>query len=83
MELFDESTREQVNMNTFIPLIVLLAALVIGIILIKRCFKYRSPAEKTAFRKGMIAAILTNDPLFGHFFAKKNSDYDFDEKRLK
>lgn len=68
-----------------IPLLVLLAILV-GIFLIIRYFfikSTRGPAEKEGMQKGLLVALLTDSWLLGWLYAKKNSDYDYDERRLK
>lgn len=74
----------RVQMNT-IPLLVLLAILA-GIFLIIRYFfikSTRGPAEKEGIQKGLLVALLTDSWLLGWLYAKKNSDYDYDERRLK
>ena len=68
-----------------IPLLVLLAILA-GIFLIIRYFfikSTRGPAEKEGMQKGLLVALLTDSWLLGWLYAKKNSDYDYDERRLK
>lgn len=68
-----------------IPLLVLLAILA-GIFLIIRYFfikSTRGPAEKEGIQKGLLLALLTDSWLLGWLYAKKNSDYDYDERRLK
>ena len=68
-----------------IPLLVLLAILA-GIFLIIRYFfinSTRGPAEKEGIQKGLLLALLTDSWLLGWLYAKKNSDYDYDNRRLK
>ncbi|MDD6190476.1 MAG: hypothetical protein PUB75_02670 [Firmicutes bacterium] len=68
-----------------IPLLVLLVILA-GIFLIIRYFfikSTRGPAEKEGIQKGLLVALLTDSWLLGWLYAKKNSDYDYDERRLK
>jgi len=43
----------------------------------------RGPAEKEGMRKGLLVALLTDSWLLGWLYTKKNSDYDYDERRLK
>lgn len=43
----------------------------------------RGPAEKEGMQKGLLVALLTDSWLLGWLYAKKNSDYDYDERRLK
>lgn len=68
-----------------IPLLVLLAILA-GMFLIIRYFFIKSTrvsAEKEGIQKGLLVALLTDSWLLGWLYAKKNSDYDYDERRLK
>ncbi len=72
-------------LGSLIPLLVLLA-IVAGIFLIIRyCFikSTRGPAEKEGIQKGILVALLTDSWLLGWLYTKKNSDYDYDERRLK
>lgn len=72
-------------LGSLIPLLILLAILA-GIFLIIRCFmkkSLRGPAEKEGMQKGLLVALLTDSWLLGWLYAKKNSDYDYDERRLK
>ena len=70
---------------SFWPLLLLLAILAGIFFVIRHCFvkSSRGPAEKEGIRKGVLVALLTDSWLLGWLYTKKNSDYDYDERRLK
>lgn len=67
------------------PLLLLLAILAGIFLVIKLCItrSQRGPVEKEGIQKGVLVALITNSWLFGWLYAKKKSDYDYDERRLK
>ena len=70
---------------TFFPLLILLIILAGILLVIKLCKtkSMRGPAEKEGIHKGILAALITDSWLFGWLYAKKKSNYDYDERRLK
>lgn len=71
---------------TFLPLLLLLVViLAVMIIVFKLCRggSMRGPSEKEGMRKGLMVALLTDSWLLGWLYAKRNSDYDYDNRRLK
>lgn len=72
-------------LGSLIPLLVLLAILTGVFLIIRCCFtkSTRGPAEKEGIQKGLLVALLTDSWILGWLYAKKNSDYDYDERRLK
>lgn len=72
-------------LRSLLPLLLLMVILA-GIFLIIRYFfikSTRGPSEKEGIQKGLLVALLTDSWLLGWLYAKKNSDYDYDERRLK
>lgn len=69
----------------FVPLIILLAVIAGIIAVIKICIdrSMRSPAEKEGMNQGLLVAFLTNSWLLGWLHTKKNTDYDYDERKLR
>ena len=72
-------------LGSLIPLLVLLAMLVVVFLIIRYYFmkSTRGPAEKEGIQEGLLVALLTDSWFLGWLYAKKNSDYDYDERRLK
>lgn len=72
-------------LSSLIPLLVLLAILAGIFFIIRCCFikSTRGSAEKEGTQKGLLVALLTDSWLLGWLYTKKNSDYDYDERRLK
>lgn len=72
-------------LNSLIPLLLLLAILAGIFLIIRYCFikSTRGPAEKEGVQKGLLVALLADSWILGWLYAKKNSDYDYDERRLK
>ena len=72
-------------LGSLIPLLILLAILAGIFLIIRYCFmkSTRGPSEKEGMQKGLLVALLTDSWLLGWLYAKKNSDYDYDERRLK
>ena len=71
--------------TSIIPLMILLAVIAGIILVIKVCLgkSMRSSAEKEGIKKGMLVALLTNSWLLGWLYAKRNTDYDYDERKLR
>lgn len=72
-------------LNSLIPLLILLAIIACILLLIKWCItkSTRGPSEKEGIQKGILVALLTDSWLLGWLYAKKKSNYDYDERRLK
>ena len=72
-------------LDYLIPLLLLLEILAFIFLVIRYFFikSTRGPAEKEGIQKGLLVALLTDSWLLGWLYAKKNSDYDYDERRLK
>ena len=72
-------------LSSYFPLLLLLAILACIFFIIRYCFikSTRGPSEKEGMQKGLLVALLTDSWLLGWLYAKKNSDYDYDKRRLK
>ena len=72
-------------LKAWIPLILCFAIVVAVIIVLKNKSETsaRGPAEKDGMKKCVLIAMLTDSWLLGWLYAKKNYDYDYDERRLK
>ena len=72
-------------LTSFIPLIILLAVIAGVILVIKICMdrSMRSPSEKEGMKQGLLVAFLTNSWLLGWLYTKRNTDYDYDERKLR
>ena len=71
--------------TSIIPLMILLAVIAGIILVIKVCLdkSMRSPAEKEGMKKGVLVAFLTNSWLLGWLYTKRNTDYDYDERKIR
>lgn len=71
--------------TSIIQLMILLAVIAGIILVIKVCLdkSMRSPAEKEGMKKGVLVAFLTNSWLLGWLYTKQNTDYDYDERKLR
>ena len=73
-------------MQTSLRGVIILLAVIAGVILvIKICMdrSMRSPAEKEGMKQGLLVAFLTNSWLLGWLYTKRNSDYDYDKRKLR
>lgn len=72
-------------LSSLIPLLILLAIIAGILLFIKWCVtkSLQGPSEKEGIQKGILVALLTDSWLLGWLYAKKKSDYDYDEHRLK
>ena len=71
--------------TSIIPLMILLAVIAGIILVIKVCLdkSTRSPAEKEGIKQGLLVTFLTNSWLLGWLYTKRNTDYDYDERKLR
>ena len=71
--------------TSIIPLMIILAVIAGIILVIKVCLdkSMRSQDEKEGMKQGLLLAFLTNSWLLGWLYTKRNTDYDYDERKLR
>ena len=71
--------------TSIIPLMILLAVIAGIILVIKVCLdkSMRAQHEKEGMKQGLLVTFLTNSWLLGWLYTKRNTDYDYDERKLR
>ncbi len=71
--------------TSIIPLMILLAVIAGIILVIKVCLdkSMRAQDEKEGMKQGLLVTFLTNSWLLGWLYTKRNTDYDYDERKIR